>query len=50
MKADCAELDKENDMDGIEDLFDNIEAVCEVKGSEIEIVIPHNMCTTTGWY
>ena len=55
MKADCAELEDEcaelgdeHDMDGIEHLFANIEVVCELKGYEINIEIPHSMCTTTG--
>ena len=48
MKADCVELEEENDLDGIKHLFDNIEAVCEMKGFEIVIEIPHSMCTTTG--
>ena len=48
MQADCAEREDENDIDGIEHLFANIEVVCELKGFDIDIEIPHSMCTTTG--
>ena len=44
MKEDCEA--KEDDLEAIRDLFDNIEAVCELKGFQIEIPTDDN-CQTT---
>ena len=46
MKDDCEA--KAGDENAIRDLFDNIEAVCEVKGFDIVLEITSGVCTTTG--
>ena len=46
MKEDCEA--KAGDEDAIRDLFDNIEAVCEEKGFDIDLEISSGVCTTTG--